>query len=146
MFRLLTTCKSRSVLSHSLLPLQLKKETISGESEIRWTAGCIANCSGQSPCKVNAQPPCHLECCNATKTSCLWLNGTLNVPSFATRGPYLHTELIVGLLCLITVTFILWVIEYELAQPLCGSIGNQSFVWPPVPPEIKLSYAEVNTT
>ncbi|KAM3873057.1 uncharacterized protein ACN63O_002052 [Diretmus argenteus] len=72
--------------------LNLKKETLS--SIVTWTAGCTTNCSGQTWCKPPSTPKCHLECCNATSTSCLFLNGTLNVPSFATRGPHLRTELI----------------------------------------------------
>nr|XP_019948155.1 PREDICTED: uncharacterized protein LOC109633013 [Paralichthys olivaceus] len=84
---------------------QLKKETV--DSSLQWTAGCISNCSDKTICKDSTPPPCHLECCNATSTSsCLWLNGTLNVPSFATRGP-LHTELITCLLCLLAITLML---------------------------------------
>lgn len=89
----------------SQLPLQLKKETIN--SNLQWTAGCTTNCSGQTPCKATTQPPCHLECCNVTMTSCLWLNGTLNVPSFATRGPHLNTELMASLLCTLSITLLL---------------------------------------
>ncbi|XP_072249352.1 uncharacterized protein [Leuresthes tenuis] len=81
---------------------QLKKETIN--SALTWTAGC-ANCTSQTACKTSTQPPCHLECCNATMASCLMLNGTLNVPSSATRGPYLHTQLIASLLVLLAISF-----------------------------------------
>lgn len=88
--------------SCSQLPLQLKKKTIN--SDLQWTAGCTTNCSGQTPCKATTQPPCHLECCNATMTSCLWLNGTLNVPS---RGPHLNTELMTSFLCMLVITFLL---------------------------------------
>ncbi|MED6274857.1 hypothetical protein CHARACLAT_020629 [Characodon lateralis] len=81
---------------------QLRKET----AEFFWTAGC-SNCTGYTACKDTTKPPCNLECCTATTTSCLMLNGTLNVPSFATRGPYLHTELIASLLCLLAITLLL---------------------------------------
>ncbi|XP_055359235.1 integumentary mucin C.1 [Betta splendens] len=84
---------------------QLKKDTV--DSKVQWTAGCTTNCSTQTPCKASTQPPCHLECCNATMTSCLWLNGTLNFPSSATRGPYLHAEVVVFFLCLFTSAFML---------------------------------------
>ncbi|XP_061574453.1 uncharacterized protein LOC133441083 [Cololabis saira] len=82
---------------------QLKKETVG--SAIRWTAGCT-NCTGQAACKGSTQPPCNLECCNATMTSCLRLNGTLNVPSFATRGPHLHTEVIASFICLLVLSLL----------------------------------------
>nr|XP_046254973.1 cell wall integrity and stress response component 4 isoform X2 [Scatophagus argus] len=85
---------------------QLKKETV--DSNLQWTAGCTTNCSGETACKASTQPPCHLECCNATMTSsCLWLNGTMNVPSFATRGPHLNTEVIASLLCLLAISLLL---------------------------------------
>ncbi|XP_042078291.1 integumentary mucin C.1 isoform X1 [Haplochromis burtoni] len=83
---------------------QLKNE--STDTATKWTAGCT-NCTGYTACKASTKPPCNLECCNATMTSCLWLNGTLNVPSFATRGPYLHTELIASLLCIVAIAFLL---------------------------------------
>ncbi|XP_068995087.1 uncharacterized protein [Embiotoca jacksoni] len=84
---------------------QLKKET--QDSTFKWTSGCT-NCTGYTACKATTNPPCHLECCNATMTSsCLWLNGTMNVPSFATRGPCFHTELIASLLCLLAITLLL---------------------------------------
>ncbi|CAI5663547.1 unnamed protein product [Oreochromis niloticus] len=83
---------------------QLKNE--STDTATKWTAGCT-NCTGYTACKASTKPPCNLECCNATMTSCLWLNGTLNVPSFATRGPYLHTELIASLLCVVAIAFLL---------------------------------------
>ncbi|KAM7383153.1 hypothetical protein PAMP_002835 [Pampus punctatissimus] len=98
-----TSFKTKSLqrCSSSHPHCQLKKET-----NLQWIAGCT-NCSGHTPCKASTQPPCHLECCNATMASCLWLNGTLNVPSFATRGPHLHTELIASLLCLFAISFLL---------------------------------------
>ncbi|XP_059195072.1 nuclear pore complex protein DDB_G0274915 [Centropristis striata] len=82
---------------------QLKKET--KDSGLLWTAGCFTNCSEETPCKENTSPPCHLECCNATMTSCLMLNGTLNVPNVATGGPHLH--MIASLLCLLTMALLL---------------------------------------
>ncbi|KAM9353522.1 uncharacterized protein ABDE67_005903 [Symphorus nematophorus] len=83
----------------------LKKEDKT--SKVQWTASCTTNCSAATPCKANTKPPCHLECCNATKaTSCLWLNGTLNV-NFATRGPHFNIELITCLLCLLAITLML---------------------------------------
>ncbi|XP_034467529.1 keratin-associated protein 4-7 [Hippoglossus hippoglossus] len=84
---------------------QLMKETV--DSSLKWTAGCISNCSAKTTCEASTPPPCHLECCNATSTSCLWLNGTMNVPSFATRGPSLHTELMTCLLGLLAFTLML---------------------------------------
>ncbi|XP_041799148.1 mucin-5AC isoform X1 [Chelmon rostratus] len=97
--------KTVQTCSSSQLHCQLKKETVN--SNMQWTAGCTTNCSGQTPCKTSTQPPCHLECCNATTASCLWLNGTLNVLSFATRGPHLNTELIASLICLLAITLLL---------------------------------------
>lgn len=117
------TCLLLCLMDVTLTPLQLKKDTV--DSKVQWTAGCTTNCSAQTPCKASTQPPCHLECCNATMTSCLWLNGTLNFPSSATRGPYLHTEVIACLLCLVTVALMLWNSGCEL---LCCSLGNQSSV------------------
>ncbi|XP_034409570.1 cell wall protein DAN4 [Cyclopterus lumpus] len=84
---------------------QLKKESV--DSNMKWTAGCTTNCSSQTPCKISTQPPCHLECCNATTTSCLWLNGTLHVPNLSTRGPHHHTELIASSLCLLAITLLM---------------------------------------
>lgn len=100
-------CRTKNVnVLLCLFCSQLKKDTVG--SKVQWTAGCTTNCSAQTPCKTSTQPPCHLECCNATMTSCLWLNGTLNFPSSATRGPYLHTELITCLLCLLAIMLMLW--------------------------------------
>ncbi|XP_023186258.1 cell wall protein DAN4-like isoform X3 [Xiphophorus maculatus] len=97
-FKDLETCSSTN--PHC----QLKKETAS--SGVVWTAGCT-NCTGYAACTGTTNPPCNLECCTATTTSCLILNGTLNVPSFATRGPYLHIELIASLVCLLAITLLL---------------------------------------
>ncbi|KAG7283386.1 hypothetical protein CRUP_000912 [Coryphaenoides rupestris] len=44
------------------------------------------------------------ECCLSTTTSCLALNGTLNVPSSATRGPRFRVDVIVFFLCLLVVS------------------------------------------
>ncbi|KAM9851586.1 uncharacterized protein ACBR49_004749 [Aulostomus maculatus] len=100
-----TSFSNSQACSSSQRHCQLKKESVN--SNLQWTAGCTTNCSGKPQCKSTTVPPCHLECCNATTTSCLWLNGTLNVPSFATRGPRLHTELIVSILSLIAISFLL---------------------------------------
>ncbi|XP_041842849.1 uncharacterized serine-rich protein C215.13 [Melanotaenia boesemani] len=100
-----TSFKTLQICSSSQPHCQLKKETIN--SVLTWTAGCTNNCTGQTACKASTQPPCYQECCNATVTSCLMLNGTVNVPSFATRGPQLHTEVIVSLLCLLAITLLL---------------------------------------
>lgn len=97
--------RSRTDFSNSLFFLKLKKTT--ANSKTTWTAGCTTNCSGQPACKATAQTECHLECCNATQTSCLWLNGTLNFPSHATRGPHLNTECIVSLLGVLAFTLLL---------------------------------------
>ncbi|XP_014890163.1 uncharacterized protein DDB_G0271670 isoform X2 [Poecilia latipinna] len=83
---------------------QLKKET--SAYGVVWTAGCT-NCTGYAACTGATISPCNLECCTATTTSCLILNGTLNVPSFATRGPYLQTELIASLVCLLAITLLM---------------------------------------
>ncbi|XP_065814235.1 uncharacterized protein [Labrus bergylta] len=99
------TFKNLQTCSSSEPHCQLKKETVG--TSLQWTAGCTTNCSAQTPCKTSTTPPCHLECCNATMTPCLMLNGTLNVPNFATRGPHLNTELIASLLCLLALTLLL---------------------------------------
>ncbi|PWA20698.1 hypothetical protein CCH79_00011512, partial [Gambusia affinis] len=96
-FKELETCSSTD--PHC----QLKKET--SNSGVVWTAGCT-NCTGYAACTGTTNPPCNLECCTATTTSCLILNGTMNVPSFATRGPYVHIELIASLVCLFAITLL----------------------------------------
>nr|XP_057909400.1 mucin-5AC isoform X3 [Doryrhamphus excisus] len=94
----LQTCSS------SDLHCQLKKETVG--SDLRWTAGCAANCSSETMCTPTTQPPCHLECCNVTVTSCLWLNGTVNFQSSA--GRIFHAEQLASLLCwLVALGFLL---------------------------------------
>lgn len=120
-------CRFANIVSHSLLPLQLKKETM--DSKEKWTAGCTTNCSSETPCKTSTQPPCHLECCNATMISCLWLNGTMQVPNFSSRGPHHHIELISSLLCMLAITLFMWVNKWEKPGQLpCGSLGNQRCV------------------
>ncbi|XP_062321652.1 uncharacterized protein LOC134023503 [Osmerus eperlanus] len=52
-----------------------------------WEAGCAATCTGQPGCTATLTTACQQECCNATATSCLKLDGSLNLPSSATRGP-----------------------------------------------------------
>ncbi|XP_034554377.1 uncharacterized protein LOC117823333 [Notolabrus celidotus] len=99
------TFKTPQTCSSSQLHCQLKKETVG--SSMQWTASCTTNCSAETPCKATTKPPCHLECCNATLTSCLRLNGTLNVPNVATRGPHLNTELIASFLCMLALTLLL---------------------------------------
>ncbi|XP_060906158.1 uncharacterized protein LOC132983732 isoform X2 [Labrus mixtus] len=99
------TFKNLQMCSSSEPHCQLKKETVG--TSLQWTAGCTTNCSAQTPCKTSTTPPCHLECCTATMTSCLMMNGTLNVLNFATRGPHLNTELIASLLCLLALTWLL---------------------------------------
>lgn len=86
---------------------QLKKVS----DKLLWMAGCTKNCSAETFCKASTKPPCLLECCNATSESCLWLNGTLNVPSSATTGPRLTAELMAFLLCLLALALLLWVAE-----------------------------------
>ncbi|XP_015230055.1 PREDICTED: integumentary mucin C.1-like isoform X2 [Cyprinodon variegatus] len=83
---------------------ELKKKN-SG-SDVVWEAGC-SNCTVHTACRGSSTTSCHLECCTATTTSCLMLNGTLNVPSFATRGPHLHIELITSLLSLLALSLLL---------------------------------------
>ncbi|KAK7887263.1 hypothetical protein WMY93_026884 [Mugilogobius chulae] len=86
-----TTCYENfntiKVCTSSEAYCQLKKDP-SGTS-VQWTAGCSGDCSNEKQCAAGTDPPCHLECCNATVTSCLNLDGKLNMPttSFATRGP-----------------------------------------------------------
>ncbi|KAJ3597954.1 hypothetical protein NHX12_001469 [Muraenolepis orangiensis] len=88
----------------SLFPWQLRKETIN--SKVQWTAGCTTNCSSQTWCTASTTT-CHQECCLSAKTSCLVLNGTLNVPasSSAARGPGFRLDLIVLCsICLLVVS------------------------------------------
>lgn len=88
-----------------LLSLQLKKESKS--SKIQWTAGCTTNCSGKTTCRGTTPPPCYLECCNTTLTSCLWLNGTLNVLSSAERIFNLNIEYMASLLCALAIFLVI---------------------------------------
>ncbi|XP_055020290.1 uncharacterized protein LOC129411914 isoform X2 [Boleophthalmus pectinirostris] len=100
-----TVFNTAQVCTASQPHCQLKKETVG--TSLQWTAGCTTNCSGQTSCKASTQPPCHLECCNATVTSCLWLNGTLNVPSLATRGPQLHSQVVSAVLVVFAISLLL---------------------------------------
>ncbi|XP_074540183.1 uncharacterized protein LOC141801139 [Halichoeres trimaculatus] len=86
------------VCSSSQTHCQLKKETAG--SSFKWTAGCTTDCSTETRCKETTKPPCLQECCNATTTSCLSLDGTPNF-TVASRGPHMNTELIAYFLCLL---------------------------------------------
>lgn len=88
-----------------LLSLQLKKETINANTQ--WTAGCTTNCSGTPTCRATTLPPCYLECCNTTLTSCLWLNGTINVFSSAERVFHFNTELVASFLCVFAMSLVI---------------------------------------
>ncbi|XP_077577384.1 uncharacterized protein LOC144199543 [Stigmatopora nigra] len=80
-----TSFSVRQTCSSMQYHCQLLKETVNADT--RWTAGCAANCSQETPCRAATTPPCHLECCNAGTMSCLWLNGTLNHMSVGVAGP-----------------------------------------------------------
>ncbi|XP_053737591.1 mucin-19 [Synchiropus splendidus] len=97
-----TVQKCSSTQSHC----QLKKEATNAGT--KWTAGCTTDCSAQTACKSSTQPPCQLECCTATTSSCLFLNGTLNVydSSFASRL-HGHIEVVTSSLCLLAIGFLL---------------------------------------
>ncbi|XP_064202286.1 mucin-5AC [Anguilla rostrata] len=65
---------------------QLKK-TVAG-AVMTWKAGCSGDCRKDTPCSSTAVD-CTQECCNATlASSCLKLDGTLNIPGSAS-GPAL---------------------------------------------------------
>ncbi|XP_041933269.1 uncharacterized protein LOC121696032 [Alosa sapidissima] len=53
------------------------------ESKTTWTAGCSADCLHTAPCFSLYKYRCHQECCGASATSCLKLDGYLHVPSNA---------------------------------------------------------------
>ncbi|KAG5858029.1 hypothetical protein ANANG_G00025770 [Anguilla anguilla] len=60
---------------------QLKK-TVAG-AVMTWKAGCSGDCRKDTPCSSTAVD-CTQECCNATlASSCLKLDGTLNIPGSA---------------------------------------------------------------
>ncbi|XP_015805572.2 uncharacterized protein DDB_G0271670 isoform X1 [Nothobranchius furzeri] len=83
---------------------QLQKQLVNAAAS--WTAGCT-NCTGLTTCQGTTQPPCVQECCKASTTSCLKLDGSVNVFSSATRGPHLHTELLVSILSLLAMALLL---------------------------------------
>ncbi|KAK0144918.1 putative G-protein coupled receptor 152 [Merluccius polli] len=81
---------------------QLKKETVN--SKVQWTAGCTANCSAETWCSSSTTTDCWQECCLNAQASCLALNGTMNVPSSAARGPRFPVDLmLLVLVCLLVV-------------------------------------------
>ncbi|XP_071239417.1 integumentary mucin C.1-like [Salvelinus alpinus] len=81
---------------------ELKKIT-TGSTTI-WMGGCNADCTKNTWCTATTGT-CHQECCNTSITSCLKLDGTLNVPSSATRGPHFPLALITAalLVCLLSI-------------------------------------------
>ncbi|CAB1333562.1 unnamed protein product [Coregonus sp. 'balchen'] len=81
---------------------ELKKKT--DGSITMWIGGCNANCTRNTWCTTTAET-CHQECCNTSITSCLKLDGTLNVPSSATRGPHFPLALVTAALlaCLLSI-------------------------------------------
>lgn len=107
-----------SLFCFLLFCFQLKKVS----DKMQWTAGCTKNCSAETFCKTSVSPPCLLECCNATSASCLWLNGTLNVPSSATRCPRSTAALVAFLLWLLPFTLLQWRTEVpSRVAPVHGS-------------------------
>ncbi|XP_016342361.1 uncharacterized serine-rich protein C215.13-like [Sinocyclocheilus anshuiensis] len=72
------------------------QKTTSGSTE-SWQAGCSTDCRKMTVCS-STTTTCHLECCNATTTSCLKLSGVVNMPSSATRGPHCPALLMASLL------------------------------------------------
>ncbi|XP_064801474.1 uncharacterized protein LOC135520079 [Oncorhynchus masou masou] len=70
---------------------ELKKMT--NGSRTMWMGGCNADCTRNTWCTTTTGT-CHQECCNTSITSCLKLDGSLNVPSSATRGPHFPLTLI----------------------------------------------------
>ncbi|XP_024254374.1 haze protective factor 1-like [Oncorhynchus tshawytscha] len=81
---------------------ELKKMTIG--STTMWMGGCNADCTRNTWCTTTTGT-CHQECCNTSITSCLKLDGSLNVPSSATRGPHFPLALITAalLVCLLSI-------------------------------------------
>ncbi|CAL8287792.1 unnamed protein product [Merluccius merluccius] len=73
-------------------------------SKVQWTAGCTANCSAETWCSSSITTGCWQECCLSAQASCLALNGTMNVPSSAARGPRFPVDLmLLVLVCLLVV-------------------------------------------
>nr|XP_046169342.1 cell wall protein DAN4 [Oncorhynchus gorbuscha] len=81
---------------------ELKKMTTG--STTMWMGGCNADCTRNTWCTTTTGT-CHQECCNTSITSCLKLDGSLNVPSSATRGPHFPLALITAalLVCLLSI-------------------------------------------
>nr|XP_029537411.1 uncharacterized protein YBL113C-like [Oncorhynchus nerka] len=81
---------------------ELKKMTTG--STTMWMGGCNANCTRNTWCTTTTDT-CHQECCNTSMTSCLKLDGTLNVPSSAARGPHFPLALVTAalLVCLLSI-------------------------------------------
>ncbi|XP_041725601.1 serine-rich adhesin for platelets [Coregonus clupeaformis] len=81
---------------------ELKKMTTG--SITMWMGGCNADCTRNTWCTTTADT-CHQECCNTSMTSCLKLDGTLNVPSSATRDPHFPLALVTAALlaCLLSI-------------------------------------------
>ncbi|XP_031642443.1 uncharacterized protein LOC116353095 [Oncorhynchus kisutch] len=81
---------------------ELKKMTTG--STTTWMGGCNANCTKNTWCTTTTDT-CHQECCNTSMTSCLKLDGTLNVPSSAARGPHFPLALVTAalLVCLLSI-------------------------------------------
>ncbi|XP_029483775.1 mucin-5AC isoform X2 [Oncorhynchus nerka] len=73
-------------------------------STTTWMGGCNADCTRNTWCTTTTGT-CHQECCNTSITSCLKLDGSLNVPSSATRGPHFPLALITAalLVCLLSI-------------------------------------------
>ncbi|XP_014056033.1 uncharacterized protein YBL113C [Salmo salar] len=81
---------------------ELKKITTG--SSTTWMGGCNANCTINTWCTTTTDT-CHQECCNTSMTSCLKLDGTLNVPSSATRGLHFPLAMFTAalLVCLLSI-------------------------------------------
>ncbi|XP_064804712.1 serine-rich adhesin for platelets-like [Oncorhynchus masou masou] len=81
---------------------ELKKMT-TGSTTI-WMGGCNANCTRNTWCTTTTDT-CHQECCNTSMTSCLKLDGTLNVPSSDARGLHFPLALVTAalLVCLLSI-------------------------------------------
>ncbi|XP_060778156.1 uncharacterized protein LOC132886937 isoform X1 [Neoarius graeffei] len=68
-----------------------------------WTASCIEDCRKETVCTPTSNN-CIQECCNATTTSsCLKLNGEVNVVGSGTMAPFSHLPLLVS-------SFFLWLL------------------------------------
>ncbi|XP_042596302.1 keratin-associated protein 10-12 isoform X2 [Cyprinus carpio] len=93
-------CYKANVASNAACPVGLDycmlQKTTSGTTE-SWQAGCSTDCRKMTACS-STSTACHLECCNATTTSCLKLTGEVNMPSSATRSPHCPALLMASLL------------------------------------------------